>query len=406
MNRARRVRDDGAIGASRLAQRRDQVERPGHRLDPALELLEDELVELGDQLAARAPARRGAGRASAPRCCGRGPDQLVLVLERELAPARRRTGRPRPASTTDSVSSSSPSLSKITAAGASGIGGSAVRNLRRAAGGGGEQERRPRRRATRASPGILAIAALAARSRAGRSPGRRPSPVRLDDPLVLPDGEGRASASARGSAGPARARPGRGRRSRPGAGRRAGSSCGRAATPTSTSAIVLPRRPGGIVIRRIGASSSLIPSSVTARSQHLGRPGAAIDGGLLDGRARADSYMNPAWPASAPSSPPAAPRRRRSSGSALADRLGYDAAYTTHIAGRDSLTVLMAYAAGQRADPARHRRRADLLPHAGDDGADRGDDRRVLGRADGARARRLAPGHGRELARRRRSTSR
>jgi probable F420-dependent oxidoreductase len=30
---------------------------------------------------------------------------------------------------------------------------------------------------------------------------------------------------------------------------------------------------------------------------------------------------------------------------ALADRLGYEAAYTTHIAGRDSLTVLMAYAA-------------------------------------------------------------
>jgi alkanesulfonate monooxygenase SsuD/methylene tetrahydromethanopterin reductase-like flavin-dependent oxidoreductase (luciferase family) len=30
---------------------------------------------------------------------------------------------------------------------------------------------------------------------------------------------------------------------------------------------------------------------------------------------------------------------------ALADRLGFDAAYTTHIAGRDSLTVLMAYAA-------------------------------------------------------------
>jgi alkanesulfonate monooxygenase SsuD/methylene tetrahydromethanopterin reductase-like flavin-dependent oxidoreductase (luciferase family) len=29
----------------------------------------------------------------------------------------------------------------------------------------------------------------------------------------------------------------------------------------------------------------------------------------------------------------------------LADRLGYDAVYTTHIAGRDSLTVLMAYAA-------------------------------------------------------------
>ncbi len=33
----------------------------------------------------------------------------------------------------------------------------------------------------------------------------------------------------------------------------------------------------------------------------------------------------------------------------LADRLGYDAAYTTHVAGRDSLTMLMAYAAaGER----------------------------------------------------------
>src|SRR3954447_16762590 len=32
----------------------------------------------------------------------------------------------------------------------------------------------------------------------------------------------------------------------------------------------------------------------------------------------------------------------------LADELGYDAAYTTHIAGRDSLTVLMAYAAASK----------------------------------------------------------
>ena len=86
-------------------------------------------------------------------------------------------------------------------------------------------------------------------------------------------------------------------------------------------------------------------------------------------------------------------------GSRLADGLGYDATYVTHIAGRDSLTVLMAYAAATE----RIRLGTGVVPifspHAGDDGADRGDDRRVLGRADGARARRLAPGHGRELAR-------
>ena len=53
----------------------------------------------------------------------------------------------------------------------------------------------------------------------------------------------------------------------------------------------------------------------------------------------------------------------------------------------------------QRDGCAGHRRAADLLPDAGLDRADRGDDRRVLGRAHGARARRLAQGHGRELVR-------
>ena len=38
-------------------------------------------------------------------------------------------------------------------------------------------------------------------------------------------------------------------------------------TPTSTSSTVLPRNPGGIVMRRIGASSALISCSVTARAQ-------------------------------------------------------------------------------------------------------------------------------------------
>ena len=39
-----------AVGTPRSRSVGDQLQRPGHRLDPALELGEDELVELGDQL--------------------------------------------------------------------------------------------------------------------------------------------------------------------------------------------------------------------------------------------------------------------------------------------------------------------------------------------------------------------
>ena len=56
----------------------------------------------------------------------------------------------------------------------------------------------------------------------------------------------------------------------------------------------------------------------------------------------------------------------------LAEELGYDAAYVTHIAGRDSLTVLAGYAARDVAHRPRHRRRPDLHAHAGDDGDDGG----------------------------------
>ena len=52
-----------------------------------------------------------------------------------------------------------------------------------------------------------------------------------------------------------------------------------------------------------------------------------------------------------------------------------------------------------RAHPARHRRRADLLAHAGDDGPGDGDDRRPLGRALQPRDRRVAPAGRRVLAR-------
>jgi hypothetical protein len=41
---------------------------------------------------------------------------------------------------------------------------------------------------------------------------------------------------------------------------------------------------------------------------------------------------------------------------ALAEDLGYDAAYVTHIAGRDSLTLLAAYGAWCRSTRARPRR--------------------------------------------------
>ena len=83
-----------------------------------------------------------------------------------------------------------------------------------------------------------------------------------------------------------------------------------------------------------------------------------------------------------------------------ADGLGFDSVYTTHIAGRDSLALLMAYASVSERVAAGHRRGADLLAHARGDGAGGGDDRRVLRRADGPRARRLPSGHGRELVRR------
>ena len=100
------------------------------------------------------------------------------------------------------------------------------------------------------------------------------------------------------------------------------------------------------------------------------RPGAAY---ARDGRLVAPARPSPgpggrAWP-SAASSPPGARSSDAVERVKLAEELGYDAAYVTHIAARDSLTVLAAYAAGDVAHPPRHRRRADLHAHAGDDGA-------------------------------------
>ena len=83
----------------------------------------------------------------------------------------------------------------------------------------------------------------------------------------------------------------------------------------------------------------------------------------------------------------------------LAESLGYESVYTTHIAGRESLTVLTAYALATSRIRVGTRRRADLHAHAGDDGADGRHDRRALRRALHARARRLAPAGRRGLAR-------
>ena len=104
------------------------------------------------------------------------------------------------------------------------------------------------------------------------------------------------------------------------------------------------------------------------------------------------------WP-SAASSPPAARSRGASRACSCAEELGYESAYVTHIAGRESLTVMTAYAHAHRADPRRHRRRADLHAHAGDDGADGRHDRRPVRRPPQPRPRRLAPAGRRGLAR-------
>ena len=82
-----------------------------------------------------------------------------------------------------------------------------------------------------------------------------------------------------------------------------------------------------------------------------------------------------------------------------AEELGYDSVYVTHIAGRDSLTVLMAYAAATERIRLGTGVLPDVLAHACRDGPAGRHDRRVLRRADGARHRGLPPGHGRELVR-------
>ena len=83
----------------------------------------------------------------------------------------------------------------------------------------------------------------------------------------------------------------------------------------------------------------------------------------------------------------------------LAESLGYESVYVTHIAGRESLTVLTAYALATSRIRVGHRRGADLHAHARDDGADGGHDRRALRRAPDARPRRLPPPRRRGLAR-------
>ena len=82
-----------------------------------------------------------------------------------------------------------------------------------------------------------------------------------------------------------------------------------------------------------------------------------------------------------------------------AEELGYDSVYVTHIAGRDSLTVLMAYAAATERIKLGTGVLPMLLAHAGRDRPAGGHDRRVLRRPHGARHRGVPPGHRRELVR-------
>ena len=157
---------------------------------------------------------------------------------------------------------------------------------------------------------------------------------------------------------------------------------------------VAPARARG---RRSPLNNQPVASSASREPKATGQRRSRLRGatGFPVGR-----YKRGACPASAPSSPPDARSTQRSIARGSPTSSASTAVYTTHIAGRDSLTVLMAVRLGHRASAARHRRGADLLPHARRDGADRGDDRRVLRRPDGARAGRLAQDHGRELVRR------
>ena len=89
-----------------------------------------------------------------------------------------------------------------------------------------------------------------------------------------------------------------------------------------------------------------------------------------------------------------------------AEELGYDSAYVTHIAGRDSLTVLMAYAAATE----RIKLGTGVLPIYSRTPVATAQQAATIdefsGGPHGARARRLAPGHRRELVRQPRSSSR
>ena len=148
-------------------------------------------------------------------------------------------------------------------------------------------------------------------------------------------------------------------------------------SPTATSSIVLPRRARGIRILQDRAQLVVDPCLADAALQtSIGRR-AASSVSTRTVPTRATVYNPRPWPASEPSSPPAARSSSRDRArAARATSLGYDSIYTTQIAGRDAFTVLAAFAHGDRAGEARHRRRADLRPHAGGDGAGRGDARR------------------------------
>ena len=83
----------------------------------------------------------------------------------------------------------------------------------------------------------------------------------------------------------------------------------------------------------------------------------------------------------------------------LAEELGYESCWVTHVNGRESLTVLTAYAGVTQRIRLGTGVVPDLHAHAGHDGADRGDDRGRLRRPPEPRPRRVAPAGRRGLAR-------
>ena len=174
----------------------------------------------------------------------------------------------------------------------------------------------------------------------------QPSAAGLDRSLVLPGAHAQHRRALQEAEGRGPARPARGRRSRPAAARRAGSSSAPGARRAGPRRSSCPAARGASSSASSGRSSSLMPSGVTARAQTASAAAGRVEAWttVCGTRAIERRYKSARMPGigafiSAGRSLDSALERVR-----RADRLGFDSVYTTQIAARDALSLLMAYA--------------------------------------------------------------